>query len=284
MTDYTFSTLLDDIEGLAGVDAFTTAEQSKVLGFVNRRARQAYQQADTWARYLKVGQARPAPSGVIPFTYTNTDGNRNISTATRSGDTVTVVTTADIDGDFVTGQYVTIAGLSYVTANPNGSYQVTVTDDATFTYDLNEDLTSMETYTGSGTVAPAALSEVDTFIRVFDVDPNATTGGSEYSFYVDTSGCHVINAGDYIGFFTTYKRAWDGPYTSSSTTIPREFANYLAHAAYADFLRMDQQVSKAMAEEQVAKEYLLVELDRPQNQMNGQQIGTFRTHASQQAR
>jgi len=58
----------------------------------------------------------------------------------------------------------------------------------------------------------------------------------------------------------------------------------MAHAAYADFMRMDGQVDKALVEEQVAKEYLALELMRPQNQANGQILSRFQSHGSRQSR
>lgn len=283
MTTDTYAHLLTRIQALAGVDVFLNDELTLIDSFINRRAYQAYRYSDNWARYLVTAQARPGPSNIIPFSYTNTAGNRNISAATRSGYTITITTTADIDGSFVTGQTVTIASLTYATKNPNGAYVVTVSGARTFTYELaDKTLTSTETYGGSGTSAPAALSDVDTFIRVFNDFGYNLNGAGEYEFYVQSDGCHVIgNAESAPGFYVTYKKAWDGPYDASVTDdIPREQFDYIAHAAYADFLRMDRQNEKAIAEEQVALQYLMVELDRPQNQANSQIISRIATHLS----
>lgn len=287
MPNVTYSTLLERIQALAGVDSFTTTEETLILSLVNRRIYEAYRESDTWARYIVGAQARPAPDGIIPWEYTETDGNRNITSATRSGTTVTVNVSADIDGDFVAGQYVTIAGLSYSTANPNGSYQVaSISDDDSFTFELEDDtLTGTETYSGSGTVAPAALSDVDTFIRIFGERPYNLNSVTEYKFYTESDGAHVQgNVEALEGFWVTYKKQWGGPYTDASSDIPYEFFNFAAHAAYADFLRMDMQVEKAFAEEQAAKQYLLIELHRPQNQANARLISTFATHGTNQSR
>jgi hypothetical protein len=77
--------------------------------------------------------------------------------------------------------------------------------------------------------------------------------------------------GDYQsvnGFFVTYKAVWDGPYTTASVNIPQEWFYFAAHAAYADFLRMDGQVDKAFAEEQVAQIHLEQELTKAGNARN----------------
>lgn len=287
MQSGTYADLLIRIRALAGVDAFTTNELTLIGSFIDRRGYQAYRESDTWARFIVAAEARPGPLNIVPFSYTAANGNRTISTATRSGTTVTVTTTADLDGDIVTGQYVTIASLSYSTANPNGVQQITVSDDAVFTFELSDDsLTGTETYSGTGTVVPVALNDVDTFIRVFNAFPYNLTGTGEYTFYVQSDGCHVVaNSTEAAGFWVCYKKQWDGPYDAvTNTDVPLEFFNYMAHAAYADFLRMDGQVDKALVEEQVAKEYLLMELIKPQNQANGQLLSRFQSHGSRQNR
>ena len=53
--------------------------------------------------------------------------------------------------------------------------------------------------------------------------------------------------------FVTYKKEWNGPYTSTSTNIPEEWNEYLGHAVFADFLRLDAQNEKALIEEKVAE-------------------------------
>ena len=70
------------------------------------------------------------------------------------------------------------------------------------------------------------------------------------------------------GFWVGYVKAWGGPFTAVSTSIPQEFYEYTAHASYADFLRMDGQVDKAAAEEVIAQQYLVVELDKAESNRN----------------
>jgi hypothetical protein len=287
MQSGTYADLLVRIRALAGVDAFTTSELTLINSLINRRGYQAYRESDTWVRFIVAAEARPGPLNIIPFTYTAANGNRTIATATRDGNVVTVTTTVNLNGTIVSGQYVTIAALSYVTANPNGVQQITVGGDATFTFTLSgSTLTGTETYTGTGTVVPVALEEVDTFIRIFNAFPYNLTGAGEFNFYVQSDGCHVIaNYTELPGFYVCYKKVWDGPYDATTNTdIPFEFFNYIVHATYADFMRMDGQVDKALVEEQVAKEYLALELMRPQNQANGQRLSRFQTHGSRQSR
>jgi hypothetical protein len=281
----TYANLLIRIQALAGVDAFATSELTLINSLINRRGYQAYRASDLWARFLKVGQARPGPLNVIPFSYTANDGNRTISSATRSGTTVTVNLSADIDGDFVSGQFLTMAGMSG-TVEPDGSYQVTITDDNSFTYELDTTNTATETYTlSTATAQPDDIDDVDSFIRVFSARPGVTDSVGEYEFWVESDGCHVVNnSSGAAGFWVTYKKEWDGDYSTSNTAVPLEFFNYIAHAAYADFLRLNEQTAKAQLEESIAEQYLAIELDRPQNLGNANMVGKISTHTSRQSR
>lgn len=271
MTNKTYSDLASLIEALAGVDTFTTAEDAKVLALANRRLYQAYDASPNWPRYIVGAEARPATDGIISREYDAASGVRTGSAATRSGTTVTIVCTAAVS--FVAGMEVTVSGLSgtedpNVTATVTGLSTTTLEND-TFTYEL-DDGTGTETYTGTATVTPVAVSDIANFSRVWGGSPFATSGSAyEYEFYVDVDGAHVIGNYDGLsGFWVSYKKEWPGPYQSGATDIPLEFFYYTAHATYADFLRMDGQVDKAMAEEQVAATYLITELDRAEHQKN----------------
>ena len=257
------------IEALSGVDSFTTQEQTNILAFINRRLYKAYRATEAWPRFVKGAEARPSSTtGVITTTFT--PASQNISAATRDGTTVTVV--LPLACNFVGGMYVTVAGLTG-TVSANGSYQVTaistttVTDD-TFTYTLLAG-TGTETYGGSGTAIADAVSDIDSFTRIWGNNPLNLNSAQEYEFYVESDGAHVVgNASSAKGFWVGYVKPWGGPYTSISTDIPQEFYEYTAHASYADFLRMDGQVDKAAAEEVIAQQYLVLELDKIQSSRN----------------
>lgn len=286
MPDKTYTQLLADIQGLAGVDAFTSEEQTKILGFVNTRLYQAYNASPTWPRYFVSAQARPSTNGVIATTYDEAAGVRTGSSATRSEAEVTVVCTAAVS--FVAGMQVVVSGLSGA-ENPNGTVTVTavstttITND-TFTYNLSSG-TGSETYTGTATVSPVAVSEIDTFYRVFGNTPDAVNSVVEYEFFTESDGCHVIGGFTGLnGFYVQYRKAWPGPYTTSSTDIPREFYYFTVRAAYADFLRMDAQVDKAIAEEQLAEQFLAMEAQKADNAANTRRYTRVSTHLSRQNR
>jgi hypothetical protein len=270
MTNKTYTDLLALVQALAGVDSFTSAEQTKVLALANRRLKQAYDACPVWPRYYIAAQARPTNSdGVIERSYDNVAGIRTGS-ATRSGSTVTVVCSAELD--VAVGMSVVISGLTG-TVNPNGTYPIvgitrTTIDNDTFTYTLDTTNTGTETYSGTANMAPVAIPDIDEFVRIWQGTPYSFGYSREYEFYVDSIGANPIGVQNATGFYVAFKKDWDGPYTTASTTIPQEFFYYAAHATYADFLRMDGQIEKAMAEENVANEYIVLELEKAENQRN----------------
>lgn len=279
-----YSDVLDGIEALAGVSSFTTSEQTGILANVNRRIYQAWAASPLWQRYFISGQARPSTDGVIATTYDAASGVRTASSATRSGETVTIVTTAAVD--FVAGMSVTVSGLSG-TVDPNVTAKVltvskTTVDNDTFTYKVTTTNTADETYTGTGTITPVEIPGIEDFFQVFEMNPNGGTYSILKNFWVDADGAHVVgNYEDLNGFYVSFKRDWGGPYTADSADIPQEFFNYAVHGGYADFLRSEGQTDKAFAEEQAAETYLTIELNRADKTANANRYTQFRTHLSQ---
>jgi hypothetical protein len=265
MQQSTYAEIFQLVEALGGVDSFTTDERAKILTFVNRRLYQAYRASEMWPRYVVAAQARPAPGGVVPWSYDAAAGVRTSSLATRNRTTVTLTLT--VAPDVVVGMSVVVAGLTG-TLNPNGTHVLTSVDGNVVTYELASG-TGSETYSGTATMTPVVIPDIDSFIRIWNRNPYQGAGAYEEEFYVTLDGATIQgNVREADGFWVAFRKEWDGPYTEDSTTIPFEFREYAAHAAYADFLRMDGQVDKAMAEEQVAQQYLLLELDKAQHSRN----------------
>lgn len=283
-TNRTYSDLLALIQALAGVDSFTSAEQTKIRELINSRLRVAFDASPTWPRYIVGAQARPANDGLISLDYDAVAGIRVVSSASRAADTVTVVCTAAVD--FVPGMSVVIAGLSG-TVSPNGTHKVigldtTSTENDTFTYQLNTTNTGSETYSGTGSVTPVAVPDIADAFRVWDNDPFSRQGARDVNFYVDINGIWIVNAVEGLkGYYVAFKKEWPGPYTTSATDIPQEFFQYAARAAYADFLRMDGQTDKAIAEDTAAQNYLALEIDKAAQSANNNRIfGRITTYLS----
>lgn len=129
-------------------------------------------------------------------------------------------------------------------------------------------------------------NNIGEFNRIHRKQPFVNSSALEYDFYVDADGAHVMNISptDSTSVWVTYKKEFTD-YTTSSTDIPFEWFEFLAHGAYADFLRMDGQLDAAMVEEDRAKEYLMWSLEKAQSRNNKSNIGKrIRTYGTTQRR
>lgn len=266
MQSNSYTDFYADVLALTGNSSFTTTEQTRILANANRRLYQAYRSFSSWPRYIVGGEQRPAVDGLISRDAVY-GGTIPISSATRVGTLVTI-TTASAHSIWSNAK-VTIFDLTG-TVSPNGDQTATVVSSTVFTFVLTG-ATGSETYgIGSGpTVVTYSIYPVDSFNRIFRDQPLNLNSSVEYEFYVDADGAHVINNfSNNNVFYVNYLKEWDGPYTAESTNIPLEFYRFAVHATYADYLRFDGQVDKAMAEENNAQQYLMLEVDKAENQRN----------------
>ena len=137
--------------------------------------------------------------------------------------------------------------------------------------------------TGKGTIGD--------FIRIHKTEPFMQRSAREYDFFTDADGAHVkgitISAGQKL--FITYKKIFDdfgvtSNYTTSTVAVPEEFFNYIAHAAYADFLTLQGRVELAQTESVVAEKYLDLELEKISNINGANTLSRISTHLSRQRR
>lgn len=131
-----------------------------------------------------------------------------------------------------------------------------------------------------------SLPNIADFQRIYRQQPFNRDSALEYEFYVDSSGAHILNlvANDSGKVFVNYQKELP-TFTESSTNIPYEFFYFLAHAVYADFLRMDGQHTKALQEEGIANNYLALELEKIDILSNNNTINKrFSTYVNRQSR
>tara|TARA_R110000803_G_scaffold45953_1_gene96528 strand:- start:1207 stop:2259 length:1053 start_codon:yes stop_codon:yes gene_type:complete len=137
------------------------------------------------------------------------------------------------------------------------------------------------------------LSDIGEFVRIHRSQAFLNMSSLEYEFGVQSDGAHILNASNAKEgqVWITYKKpitlltSLDIDGSASLTQVPQEFFYYMAHATYADFLRMDGQHQKASFEEQIAENYLAEEMDNPQQVANNNTVGKrFKTYVSQQSR
>ena len=134
--------------------------------------------------------------------------------------------------------------------------------------------------------AEAGKNTIYEWIRIHRTQPFLRNSALEFDFYVDSNGAHILNltTADATSAFVTYKKELS-QFTANSTNIPGEWFAFMAHTAYADFLRMDGQHDKALTEEQVAQSYIAMELEKVDNMMNNNTaLKRFSTYINRQAR
>jgi hypothetical protein len=147
-----------------------------------------------------------------------------------------------------------------------------------------------ETRTVTNNVVPfteSGKSEIDTFLRIHKTyQPFYLYSAVELEYYVNADGAHLVgDTAPSTSTFVTYKKVWDGPYTNSSTNIPYEWLDHLAHAVYADYLRQDGQNEKAIAEENIAKGILDDQLQKTDvSRATGMMAHRISTHNSRSFR
>jgi hypothetical protein len=138
----------------------------------------------------------------------------------------------------------------------------------------------------------SGYTPIGEFLRIHRTDPFVRNSAIEYEFYVQSDGAHILNltTADASEVFVTYKKRLTqltslDTADSGLTEVPQEFFYFMAHATYADFLRLDGQHQKAVLEDQIAENYLGEEMDNPQQVANNNTVGKrFKTYVSQQAR
>ena len=288
------------IQALAGVSSFTTEEDSKILSFVNRRAAEAYNLSPSWTRYLGASEERKivtlGVSGASTYTYVNqwyivvgqkTDGSNVYQGITDSTIYLHLFSNSwfFITGGTLTkdsdGFYEVSGGFSAVNSQsaPYASNPWEVTDWSTESTLLVQQ-ESFIPYTESG------RNDIGEFIRIHRTQAFKNNSALEYDFYVDANGANILNIVNSTDstIFVTYKKELPS-FSTTSTDFPLEFFYFVAHAAYADFLRMDGQHGKALAEEQIAKNYLDIELEKIDVRNNNNSINRkFSTYVNRQSR
>ena len=306
------------IQALAGVSSFTTEEDTKILSFVNRRAAEAYNLSPSWARYLVESEERTVSSFLVSgYTDDSYNGLFYKYGDDANGNAVYVKTQKLSSGIRSGSAYIKdnnkwfFAGGSYTRDVETGV--VTFTGRITINLQRDTDIVSenpwdvvwaqlsgglpqvtrvqavaytelVPGYTNSDAVVDRET--IGEFIRIHRKKAFLNESALEYDFFVNNDGANVLNVanGEDGVVYVTYKKPFT-EFNTSSTDIPQEFFYFVAHAAYADFLRMDGQHGKALTEEQLAQNFLDIELEKIDIRSNNNSINhKFSTYVNRQSR
>jgi hypothetical protein len=306
------------IRALSGVSSFLTNENTKLMELANRRFYESYQSTPMWPRYLLSAQPRTITNQIVSFTQ---DGFHVLGAGTTAvnglyikNDAVTnsTVSYTKFDTDDTTALYSLIYSNSGTTwnliagaASAGGATQYVNAATTNSGSGVEEDATISETnWTVDNGTSPAPsvrdLSAVQEFMRFHRAQPFLNNSSVEFDFFLQADGAHVMNVSsdNDTAIYVTYKKqitpayisTWDLNSSGTAalndiTLIPNEFFHYIAHATYADFLRMDGQHDKALIEEQTAEKYLANELEKTDQIMNNNTVRKrFHTYVSTQSR
>ena len=313
MQDRTYSDLLFLIQSLVGGGNLTTEEQGSIDSFINRRAHEAFQTSQTWPRFLVGSEKRNIISYVLSgaTSSTITDVNANYRfIGLNDGDIGKAGTSVYEDSNPAAPVNLIYKNSSnawivtYAAAfsiNSDGTIDITDAGATQFTEadSIKKDrVEDVETWTPSQTseallvaaknlipYAETNKTNIGEFLKVYRKKAFLNDSSLEYDFFVDFDGANILNVANTTdnAAFVTYKKELP-QYTITSIDIPGEWFFFIAHGAYADFLRMEGKVEQSMAEEGVAQGYLAQELEKVDNMSNNNVFRRFSTHGTRQSR
>lgn len=150
--------------------------------------------------------------------------------------------------------------------------------------------------------SPVSGTTIGEFNRIHKKRAFSSDSAIEYDFFVDLNGANILNISypsdnfdklTNLGgttAFVSYKKQFTpftvtSGYYDSSVEVPGEFFNYIAHTAFADFLRMQGKNELAAAEEAAGTVFLAQELEKIDLRSNNNTINKrFSTYVSRQSR
>ena len=312
MQEKSYTDLLALIQSLIGAGELTTDEQAKILNFVNRRAFEAYNTSPSWSRYIVSSEARDLNSytltGATASTSTSVNQNyvllgTNDGNLGESGTNIYqgVTTSSVIIYKNASSQWIVATGAT-VAIQSDGRYRVTVAGTTQFTEadtlkkSLLEDVEVFTPRGGSDVLnvdpknlipyAETGLNTIGEFIRLHRKRAFLNNSSIEYDFFVDSTGANILNitSNSDNKAFVTYKKQMT-EFTETSVDIPLEFFYFLAHAAFADFLRLESKYQDARTEEAIAQTYLAQELEKIDLRSNNNSLNhKFSTYVNRQSR
>lgn len=158
---------------------------------------------------------------------------------------------------------------------------------------LSVEVKNIVPYTEEGILTgESAKDTIGDFNRIHRKQAFLNNSSLEYDFFVDFDGANILNIANTndTSAFVSYKKQFTpftvtSGYYDSTVEIPGEFFNYIAHTAFADFIRMQGKNEQAVAEEGMGTMFLAQELEKIDLRSNNNTINKrFSTYVSRQSR
>jgi len=312
MQTRTYGELFKLIRSLAGVGSFSTSELDDIANLINRRFLQIFNESPIWPRYFVPSEKRDilalTLSGATASTDTTVNQNyKLLGSNTTGGSNVYQGATTTTVIIYNTGTAWRVDTAASAAEQASGTFTVTGGTQQFIEADTNkkDNITEVETFTpragtdsllveGKNLVpfAQTGKTTIGSFNRVFRKQPFLNQSATEYEFFLDVTGANILNIVSTTdnAAFVSYKKEFTPflvttGYTTSDVEVPNEFFPYLAHATYADFLRMDGQTDKAFAEEERANLAMALELEKVDIISNNNTVNKrFSTYVNRQSR
>jgi hypothetical protein len=310
--------LITSMIGTGGELPGSGTEDTQVADFINRRFQQAFDESPVWPRYFVPSEERNINShtlsGATASTSTSVNQNYRLL-GSNSGDHgkkgtnvyVGVTTTSVLIYKSAADAWLVATGAGYA-LTADATINITTAGTTQFTEaDTNKksNIESVEVWTpraGSDVLlvaeknlipyAQTGENTIGDFNRIHRKKAFLNQSAIEYDFFVDLDGANILNIANSTdgSVFASYKKQFT-PFTvttdfyNSTVEVPGEFFNFIAHAVYADFLRVQNRQQEAIAEEQVAQTYLALELEKIDIRSNNNTVNKrFSTYVNRQSR
>ena len=305
--------LITSLIGHGGELPASGNEDEIIRNFINRRFQQIFDESPVWERYLVTSEQRDilalTLSGATASTSTSVNQNyKLLGSNTTGGSNVYQGVTTDTVIIYNTGSAWRVDTAASATKQASGTYTVSAGTEQFIETDVNKksNVVDVETWDPRGAstdllqVTPRSLipyaetgkTTIGGFNRIHRKQAFLNHSAIEYDFYVDAEGANILNVtnSNDNSAFITYKKEFTpftvtSDYYNSEVDVPAEFFNFIAHAVYADFLRVQNRQQEAIAEEGVAQTYLALELEKIDIRANNNTVNKrFSTYVNRQSR
>ena len=275
-------------------------EQDQLSHFINRRFSEIFNASPSWPRYVVVGEPRTVtPDQTI---QTSEDSFYVYGAGITEANGLYVRNGVSADGNPQYTLYRDGKPFYQIRSASNQSWKIGELVGEFALLSIKYEITSTSTTPPeSGWIDPVTgdpgpivrdLSNIGEFVRIHRTRPLLNRSALEYEFYVSALGAHILNQVSTTEgtAWATYKKEFTpftvtSDYYNSTVEVPGEFFNFISHAVYADFLRVQNKQEEALAEEQAAQTFLALELEKIDIRSNNNTINhKFSTYVNRQAR
>ena len=321
----TYANLVKLIQALIGAGTLTLDEHRHIFQFINRRLSEAYNTTQAWPRYLVSSEERilytiltsgltgddTHANSFYSFIGNDTNGNAVYKSKNTHSASHFLFHYSIASNKWLLSKVTT----SSISISSSGVVSFTSTEALCLSDTTNDPSPAdVESWTNSGDTTGTLATEKKLTVLYDDVDGNdigeflrihrkkafLNQSQVEYDFFLDANGANILNVANTndSNAFVTYKKRLETvsitetsptpvvtDYTGNTSEIPLEFFYYIAHGAYADFLRIERRYEESTKEEATAGGYLAQELEKVDIIANNNNLkNRFSTHLNRNSR